>query len=79
MIESIQIFAVMIGILVQVLIINWWTIFPMFIMGFFYWQIRNIFLKTAQDMKRFEGASKSFVIYSFLEILPFRATLVTVT
>ncbi|XP_076166864.1 ATP-binding cassette sub-family C member 4 [Ptiloglossa arizonensis] len=59
MIESIQIFAVMIGILVQVLIINWWTIFPMFIMGFFYWQIRNIFLKTAQDMKRFEGATKS--------------------
>ncbi|XP_033343952.1 multidrug resistance-associated protein 4-like isoform X1 [Bombus vosnesenskii] len=59
MIESIQIFTVMVGILVQVFIINWWTIFPMFIMGFLYWQIRNIYLKTAQDMKRFEGTTKS--------------------
>ncbi|XP_060825226.1 ATP-binding cassette subfamily C member 4-like isoform X2 [Bombus pascuorum] len=60
MIESIQIFTVMIGILVQVFIINWWTIFPMFIMGFLYWQIRNIYLKTAQDMKRFEGTRNTF-------------------
>ncbi|XP_071865797.1 ATP-binding cassette sub-family C member 4 isoform X2 [Bombus fervidus] len=60
MIESIQIFTVMIGILVQVFIINWWTIFPMFIMGFLYWQIRNIYLKTAQNMKRFEGTRNTF-------------------
>ncbi|XP_012172204.1 ATP-binding cassette sub-family C member 4 isoform X2 [Bombus terrestris] len=60
MIESIQIFTVMVGILVQVFIINWWTIFPMFIMGFLYWQIRNIYLKTAQDMKRFEGTRNTF-------------------
>ncbi|XP_043265995.1 ATP-binding cassette subfamily C member 4-like [Colletes gigas] len=59
MIESIQIFTVMIGILAQVLIINWWTVFPMFVMGFLYWEIRTIYLKTAQDMKRFEGATKS--------------------
>ncbi|KOC59210.1 Multidrug resistance-associated protein 4 [Habropoda laboriosa] len=59
MIESIQIFAVMIGILTQVLVINWWTVFPMLVMGFLYWQIRNIYLKTAQDMKRFEGITKS--------------------
>lgn len=58
MIESIQIFAVMVGILGQVLIINWWTIFPMFIMGFLYWKIRNIYLNIAQNMKRFEGISK---------------------
>ncbi|XP_076650867.1 ATP-binding cassette sub-family C member 4 isoform X2 [Halictus rubicundus] len=59
MIESIQIFAVMVGILAQVLIINWWTVFPMLLVGFLYWQIRNIYLKTAQDMKRFEGITKS--------------------
>ncbi|OAD56496.1 Multidrug resistance-associated protein 4 [Eufriesea mexicana] len=59
MIESIQIFAVLVGILVQIFIINWWTIFPMFVMGFLYWQIRNIYLKTAQNMKRFEGVTKS--------------------
>ena len=59
MIESIQIFTVMVGILTQVLIINWWTVFPMIVMGVLYWQIRNIYLQTAQDMKRFEGATKS--------------------
>ncbi|XP_017889371.1 multidrug resistance-associated protein 4-like [Ceratina calcarata] len=59
MIESIQIFAVMVGILVQVLIINWWTVFPMIVMGFLFWQIRNIYLKTAQAMKRLEGNTKS--------------------
>lgn len=59
MIESIQIFAVMLGILAQVLIINWWTVFPMLVMGFLYWQIRNIYLKTAQNMKRCEGITKS--------------------
>ncbi|XP_033327648.2 ATP-binding cassette sub-family C member 4 isoform X2 [Megalopta genalis] len=59
MIESIQIFAVMVGILAQVLIINWWTVFPMLIVGFLFWQIRNIYLKTAQDVKRFEGITKS--------------------
>ncbi|XP_053975915.1 ATP-binding cassette sub-family C member 4-like [Hylaeus volcanicus] len=59
MIESIQIFAVMVGILIQVLIVNWWTTFPMIVMGYLYWHIRTIYLKTAQDMKRFEGATKS--------------------
>lgn len=63
MIESIQIFAVMIGILAQVLIINWWTIFPMLVMGSLYWQIRNIYLKTAQNMKRFEGSSEHLRIH----------------
>ncbi|XP_076240264.1 ATP-binding cassette sub-family C member 4 [Calliopsis andreniformis] len=59
MVESVQIFAVMVGILIQVIIINWWTIFPTFIMGFLYWKIRTIYLKTAQDVKRFEGITKS--------------------
>ena len=59
MIESIQIFAVMVGILAQVLIINWWTLFPMLVMGFLYWQIRNVYLKSAQTMKRYEGTTKS--------------------
>ncbi|XP_063981696.1 ATP-binding cassette subfamily C member 4-like [Diachasmimorpha longicaudata] len=59
LIDSIQVFAVMIGILSQVLIINWWTIFPMVVMGYFYSQIRTLFLATAQDLKRLEGITKS--------------------
>ncbi|XP_015127765.1 multidrug resistance-associated protein 4 [Diachasma alloeum] len=57
--DSIQIFAVMIGILSQVLIINWWTVFPTAVVGYFYWKIRNLFLATAQDLKRLEGITKS--------------------
>ncbi|KAL2730827.1 ATP-binding cassette sub-family C member 4-like isoform X1 [Vespula squamosa] len=59
MIESIQIFAVMSGILIQVIIINWWTIIPVLIMGFLYWKIRNIYMATAQNLKRLEGITKS--------------------
>ncbi|XP_015127764.1 multidrug resistance-associated protein 4 [Diachasma alloeum] len=59
MIDSIQVFVVMIGILSQVLIINWWTILPMAVMGYFYWKIRTLFLSTAQDLKRLEGITKS--------------------
>lgn len=62
MIESIQIFAVMSGILIQVIIINWWTIIPVLIMGFLYWKIRNIYMATAQNLKRLEGISKKSIL-----------------
>ncbi|KAG7200525.1 hypothetical protein KM043_001089 [Ampulex compressa] len=59
MIESIQIFMVMIGILTQVLLINWWSVFPMVVMAFLYSMIRNVYIKTAQNLKRLEGTLKS--------------------
>ncbi|XP_058803038.1 ATP-binding cassette sub-family C member 4 isoform X2 [Phymastichus coffea] len=59
MLEALQIFSVMVGILVQVLLVNWWSIFPMMIMGFLYIQLRNIYLASAQDIKRIEGNAKS--------------------
>lgn len=59
MIDSIQIFAVMVGILAQVIIIKWWTIVPIIILGLLYWQIRNTYLASAQDIKRLEGITKS--------------------
>ncbi|KAK0158233.1 hypothetical protein PV328_009265 [Microctonus aethiopoides] len=59
MIDSIQIFLVMIGILAQVLIVYWWTIAPIIIMGILYWLLRNLYLATAQDLKRLEGITKS--------------------
>ena len=57
--DSIQIFSVLVGILAQVIIINWWTIFPILIVGILYWKIKTIYLLTAQDLKRLEGVSKS--------------------
>ncbi|XP_063985040.1 ATP-binding cassette sub-family C member 4-like [Diachasmimorpha longicaudata] len=59
MLDSIQVFAVMIGILFQVIIVKWWTIFPIAVVGYFYWKIRTLFLATAQDLKRLEGITKS--------------------
>lgn len=59
MIESIQIFAVTIGILVLVLIINWWIIFAVIIMFFLFGVIRRIYLPIAQTTKRLEGIAKS--------------------
>lgn len=56
--EALQIFSVMIGIMLQVLIINYWAIFPMAVMGFLYLQIRNLYVATAQDVKRLEGNGK---------------------
>ncbi|KAJ8684127.1 hypothetical protein QAD02_019919 [Eretmocerus hayati] len=59
MLEALQIFSVMIGILLQVLIINWYSIIPMLIMGVLFAKIRSIYLATAQDIKRLEGVAKS--------------------
>ncbi|XP_032663383.1 multidrug resistance-associated protein 4-like isoform X2 [Odontomachus brunneus] len=59
MIEAIQIFMVMIGILLQVLIINWWIIFAVIVMAVLFSIIRNIYVPTAQKLKRLEGNAKS--------------------
>lgn len=58
MIISIQTFAVMIGILVQVLIINWWLIFAVIVMFLLFGMIRIIYLPIAQTTKRLEGIGK---------------------
>lgn len=58
MIEAIQIFLVMVGILLQVLIINWWIIFAVIVMAILFGMIRNIYVPTAQKLKRLEGNGK---------------------
>ncbi|XP_014219727.1 multidrug resistance-associated protein 4-like [Copidosoma floridanum] len=59
MIDSLQIYSVLLGILLQVLLINWWSIFPMLIMGVLIARIKDIYLSTAQAIKRLEGNAKS--------------------
>jgi len=73
MTESIQIFAVMIGILVQVLIINWWIIFAIIIMAVLYGIIRKIYVPIAQTVKRLEGNGKRahFILYNLNLFSPF--------
>ncbi|XP_008557311.1 ATP-binding cassette sub-family C member 4 [Microplitis demolitor] len=59
MVEAIQIYAVMLGIFVQIIIVHWWMVFFIIVMIIFYWVIKNIYLATAQDVKRLEGVVKS--------------------
>ncbi|XP_046412545.1 ATP-binding cassette sub-family C member 4 isoform X1 [Neodiprion fabricii] len=59
MIESLQVYLVMSGILIQVVIINWWMIFAIIVMGFLYWLIQQIYVSSARDIKRLEGVTKS--------------------
>lgn len=68
MIDAIQIFAVLIGILAQLIIINWWLVFVIIIMGILYGKIRNIYIPTAQMIKRLEGNSKFFFFFNILRL-----------
>ncbi|XP_014208061.1 multidrug resistance-associated protein 4-like [Copidosoma floridanum] len=62
MLESLQILSTTIGIAVQILIINWWLIFPMIVVMMALLYIRNVYLATAQKIKRLEGNAKSPVL-----------------
>ena len=54
-----QVLLVMTGILTMVTIVNYWLVIPVFVMGFFFYKVRGIYVATAQDVKRLEGTSKS--------------------
>lgn len=55
MLEAIQIFLVMTGILVIITSVNPWMGIPIVIMGTIFYLIRIYYLNTAQDIKRLEG------------------------
>lgn len=59
LLDTIQIFLVMAGILAMVFIVNAWMIIPTIILGILFYYLRVIYLSTAQDIKRLEGISKS--------------------
>lgn len=60
MLEAIQIFLVMFGILTMVILVNPWMILPVMVMGAVFYFVRVVYLATAQDVKRLEGISKHF-------------------
>ncbi|XP_023246593.1 multidrug resistance-associated protein 4-like [Copidosoma floridanum] len=59
MIECLQRCFLVAGILVQILIINLWMVFPMSVMLFLQLKMKNVYLATAQKVKRLEGNAKS--------------------
>ncbi|XP_043798521.1 ATP-binding cassette sub-family C member 4-like isoform X2 [Apis laboriosa] len=59
MLESIQIFLVIIGILIIVMIMNYWMVIPIAILVTIFYFVRISYLRTANGVKRLEGVAKS--------------------
>lgn len=58
-IDAIQIFMVMAGILVMVFLVTPWMIIPTIILGLLFYYFREIYLATAQSVKRLEGVTRA--------------------
>ncbi|XP_014206367.1 multidrug resistance-associated protein 4-like [Copidosoma floridanum] len=57
--ETVQIFSVMFGILVVIVIVNHWMILPILVIGTVFWFAKSVYLTTAQKIKRVETSAKS--------------------
>ncbi|XP_021915794.1 multidrug resistance-associated protein 4-like isoform X2 [Zootermopsis nevadensis] len=65
MLESIQVFLVLIGILTNIAIVNTYFILPMVVLGFCYYGVTIVYLRTSRNVKRLEGTTRS-PVYSHL-------------
>ncbi|GLH03562.1 ATP-binding cassette sub-family C member Sur [Gryllus bimaculatus] len=59
LLEAVQIFMVGSGILTMVLLVNYWLLLPMLVIGTFFYLISVVFLATARNVKRLEGVTRS--------------------
>uniref|UniRef100_A0AAR5P3C7 Multidrug resistance-associated protein 4-like n=1 Tax=Dendroctonus ponderosae TaxID=77166 RepID=A0AAR5P3C7_DENPD len=57
--ETLQIFLIMLGILGMVFIKSPWMIIPAVVLGSIFWYARVVYLKSGQDIKRLEGATRA--------------------
>lgn len=60
MIDVIQIFLSLGGIIVVVAIVNYWFLIPTLIIGIIFYYLRNFYLMTSRSVKRMEATSKDF-------------------
>ncbi|XP_049951742.1 ATP-binding cassette sub-family C member 4-like [Schistocerca serialis cubense] len=65
MLDATQIFLVMTGILVMVVIVNYYFLVIILIIGPLFYKMREIYLRTAQDIKRLEGTTRS-PVFSYI-------------
>lgn len=65
MLESIQVFLVLVGILVNIAIVNPYFIILMAVLGFCYYGVTLVYLKTSRNVKRLEAITRS-PVYSHL-------------
>ncbi|XP_003399081.1 ATP-binding cassette sub-family C member 4 isoform X1 [Bombus terrestris] len=59
MLETIQVFLVIIGINFMVVAMNYWMLIPLTVFLILFYFTRNTYLRTAQSIKRLEGIAKS--------------------
>lgn len=66
--EAIQIFSVMLGILVLIIVLNPWMIIPLAVIVGLFWLSKVIYLNAAQKIRRVETACKYVSFYfNFLD------------
>jgi Flp pilus assembly protein TadB len=53
-----QILLVLIGILVNIILVNTYFMIPMAVLGFCYYGVTIVYLRTSRNVKRLEGISK---------------------
>lgn len=68
MLEALQIFTILLGILTMIALVNYWMFLPTIAMGGIFYTIRIYYLKTAQNIKRLEGISKLHCILKLHKI-----------
>ncbi|XP_034193261.2 ATP-binding cassette subfamily C member 4 [Osmia lignaria lignaria] len=59
MLETLQILIVIFGVLLMILVVNYWMIIPLVILFLLFYHLRLLYLKTAQNVKRLEAVAKS--------------------
>ncbi|XP_014208079.1 multidrug resistance-associated protein 4-like [Copidosoma floridanum] len=60
--ESVEVFSVILGVIAQIIIVNWWSVLAVVFTGYLYWKLKNVYVPTAYGIKRLEGAAKSPVL-----------------
>ncbi|XP_025836971.1 probable multidrug resistance-associated protein lethal(2)03659 [Agrilus planipennis] len=59
LLNAIQIFLVAAGIIMMVVIVQPWMTIPTLLLAIMFWLVKNVYLASAQDLKRLEGVTKA--------------------
>lgn len=64
-----QFFVEFIAVVTLVAIVNYWLLFPTFIMSLLFYVLRHIYINTARSIKRLEALSEWRIIYTETNLL----------
>ncbi|XP_023246288.1 multidrug resistance-associated protein 4-like [Copidosoma floridanum] len=74
-VEAAEYFFVIIGIITQIIIINYLSVIFVFFMGYIFYKGRTVVIKTTKDIMRLDGETKSPVFYHVNSTLAGRSTI----